>query len=64
MAKRRPDFIAKVVVGDGERARWREIGVGFWNEKRDTLNVLLDAVPVAGKIVLVPPKEREPGTEG
>ena len=65
MKGRKPDWIASVVVDvDGGKSRWREIGAAFKSEK-DTITVLLDAVPVSGKLVLMPPreKEREPGQD-
>jgi hypothetical protein len=40
------------------KSRWREIGVAFANEKGDVVNVLLDAVPLSGRLVLTRPKER------
>jgi len=53
-----PDFVAATVVGDKEsgKDRWTSIGVAFRNE--DSITVLVDAVPVNGKIVLRPPKKQ------
>lgn len=58
--KRKPDYIATTVIdtASGE-SRWREIGVGFVNAQSETITVLLDAVPVTGKLVLTKPKQRE-----
>ena len=50
----------------------RIVGVAFKGRDRDSLTVLLDAVPLSGKVVLMPPRERdseqtsrrEPGVEG
>jgi len=59
MKGRKPDFIVSSVVDVAEdKSRWREIGVAFWNEKHDSMSVLLDAVPLSGKLVLMPPKQR------
>jgi hypothetical protein len=59
MKGKRPTYIANTVIdGEGKQARWREIGVAFGSEKGGTITVLLDALPVSGKIVLMPPKER------
>lgn len=59
MKGRKPDFIVSSVVDVAEdKSRWREIGVAFWNEKHDSMSVLLDAVPLSGKLVLTPPKQR------
>ncbi len=64
MAGRRPDFIAHAVVQAGTRSRWREVGVAFWNERKDTLTVLLDAMPLSGRIVLGTREVREREAEG
>jgi hypothetical protein len=61
--KRTPDYIAYAVTDvegkqtpDGKQvSRWKAIGVAF--SIRDGFNVLLDAVPVNGKVVLQIPKE-------
>ena len=64
----RPHFIAYVAVQatNGGKTRWREIGAAWWNRgaaglsetaKDRGLTVWLDAVPVSGKLVLMPPKE-------
>ena len=53
--KRRPDYIAKTVAEEKEKTRWKDVGVGF--QKNDTITILLDALPVNGKIVLMPPRE-------
>lgn len=59
MKGQKPAFIVcSVVDTDGGQSRWRELGVAFWNEKNDSLSVLLDAAPLSGKLVLVPPKAR------
>lgn len=59
MKGRKPDFIVSSVVDTADdKSRWREIGVAFWNEKHDSMSVLLDAVPLSGKLVLMPPKQR------
>ena len=59
MAGKRPDYVVSTVVGanGGQSDRWREIGVGFVNEK-GSITVLLDALPVSGKLVLTVSKER------
>lgn len=51
-----PDYRAKTVVElPVGKERWVEIGVAFQN--RETVSIRLDALPVNGKIVLVPIKE-------
>jgi len=70
MAARRPDFIAYAVTQVTPRSsRWREVGVAFWNGQRAALTVLVDAVPVSGRLVLCAPRaanpeQREGGEEG
>jgi hypothetical protein len=54
MAARRPDFVAYAVTETNGRTRWREVGVAFWNRNQDALTVLMDAVPLAGRLVLRP----------
>lgn len=59
MKGKKPDFIVSSVVDvTDDKSRWREIGVAFWNDKHDSMSVLLDAVPLSGKLVLMPPKQR------
>ena len=59
MKGKKPDFIVSSVVDVADdKSRWREIGVAFWNERHDSMSVLLDAVPLSGKLVLMPPKQR------
>jgi len=40
----------------GQKAIWRRIGVAFPRDKGAGLTVLLDALPIDGRIVLVEPK--------
>ncbi len=61
MKGKRPDYIVNTVTElEGSPARWREIGVAFKNEEKDTLTILLDAVPLSGRLVLTRPKEKAP----
>ncbi len=56
--KRIPDYVATTVIDlPSGQSRWREIGVAFANEPSGTITVLLDAVPVMGKIVLMKPRQ-------
>lgn len=64
MIKKPPDWIVSSVVDlDEGKSRWREVGVGFWNEKTDTVTIKLDAVPLSGKLVMSKPKSRTPEAE-
>ena len=59
MAGKRPDFSVRTVVAtNGQRDRWREIGAAFRHEESGNITVLLDALPLGGKLVLMPPKEQ------
>jgi len=57
MKGQKPDFRVSTVVTDSEtgKDRWTNIGVAF--QGKDTITVLMDSVPVNGKLVLHKPKE-------
>ena len=61
-----PKYIAYTVrnTGDGDDAKsfWTRIGAAFEN-KDNSLSVVLDALPVNGKIVLQVPKEKPEAAE-
>ena len=60
MKGKRPDYIVNSVTElEGSATRWREVGVAFKNDDKDTLTILLDAVPLSGRLVLTRPKERQ-----
>jgi hypothetical protein len=54
-----PDWRVSTVVSDPEsgKDRWTNVGVAF--EGNETITVLVDAVPVNGKLILQRPKKRE-----
>ena len=62
MKGKRPDYSVNTVIPAENGDRWREIGVAFANERGGTITILLDALPVSGKLVLTPPKERTEST--
>lgn len=62
MKGKRPNYTVSTVLNTGNGDRWREIGVAFSNEQGDTITVLLDALPVTGKLVLRAPKPRSSET--
>jgi hypothetical protein len=50
---KRPDVAAYVVRDrDDKKANWREIGVGFAHKDGKGFDLLLDAVPVSGRVVI------------
>lgn len=52
MNPKKPTHEAYVVNGDGEKARWTKIGVGFF--RNDGMTLLLDAVPLTPRMVIRP----------
>jgi hypothetical protein len=54
----KPTHEAYVVVGDGEKARWTKIGVGF--ARNDAMTILSDVLPT-GKLVVRPITPAEKG---
>jgi hypothetical protein len=59
MKGQRPDYRVSTVVSDQEsgKDRWTNVGVAFQNG--DIITVLVDAVPVNGKLILQRPKPAE-----
>ena len=57
MKGRMPDWRVSTVVKDpeSEKDRWTNVGVGFNNN--ETITVLMDAIPVNGKLILAKPKK-------
>jgi hypothetical protein len=50
---KRPDYAAYVVRDrDDKKSNWREIGVAFAHRDGKGIDLLLDAVPVSGRVVL------------
>lgn len=50
---KRPDLSAYVVRDrDNKKSSWREIGVAFAHKDGKGFDLLLDAVPVSGRVVL------------
>ncbi len=58
MANRQPDYTAYTVIDRGENADpwWYPIGAAFMNQDGEGYNVILQALPLDGKIVLRVPK--------
>jgi hypothetical protein len=48
---KRPTHVLYQVQGD-DKARWTRIGAGWLNKDGKGINVVLDAVPLSGRIVL------------
>ena len=57
MATQQPTYQAYTVVKrDGQDDFWLNIGAAFMHQDGDGFNVMLQALPINGKIVLRPPK--------
>ncbi len=57
MANQQPSYQAYTVVKrEGQDDYWLNIGVAFMHQDGDGYNVMLQALPINGKIVLRPPK--------
>ena len=57
MANQQPTYQAYTVIKrDGQDDFWLAIGAAFMHQDGDGFNVVLQALPINGKIVLRPPK--------
>jgi len=59
MKGQRPDFRVSTVVNDHEtgKDRWTNVGVAF--QGKDSITVLMDSVPINGKLILHKPKPKD-----
>ncbi len=60
---KKPAFIAYAVTGEGKDAFWTRIGSVWQHNHGEGLSVELNALPVNGRIVLMPPTAAD-STEG
>lgn len=56
-------FIAYAVTGEGKRSFWTRIGSAWPHKHGEGFNIELNAFPVNGRIILMPPRA-EDSTEG
>jgi hypothetical protein len=56
---KKPAFIAYAVTGEGKDAFWTRIGSVWQHNHGEGFSVELNALPVNGRIVLMPPKAAE-----
>ena len=56
-----PVFIAYTVIdrGEDQDGIWRAVGPAWVHRNGEGLNVQLEAFPVNGRLVLLPPREQE-----
>jgi hypothetical protein len=62
MAAQQPNYRAYTVIkrGEGQDDFWLAIGAAFQHQDGDGYNIVLQALPIDGKIVLRLPKEEKP----
>ena len=53
-----PDLIAYAVSGNGEKSYYHRIGAA-WRNSKGGAKVILEAYPVNGELLLLPPREPE-----
>ena len=63
MTAKKPDLLAYAVKNfetkeGGQDAAWRQIGAAWFHKDGDGLDVVLEALPVSGRVVLRKPKEK------
>ncbi len=54
----KPDLIAYQVTEHGENSYFHRIGVA-WSNSKGGCKVRLEALPVNGELLILPPRERE-----
>jgi hypothetical protein len=55
----KPTYIAYAVNGNGKTAHWTRIGAAWPHKTGEGINVELSALPIEGRIVLMPPKPED-----
>lgn len=55
---KRPHYIAYTVTEHGERSYFNRVGVA-WRTKKAGVKVVLEAFPVNGEVLLLPPRDDE-----
>lgn len=56
---RRPTHEVFMVVGDDKKSRWTKVGIAFTNKDGKGFNIFLDAMPLSGRVVVLPIKEKD-----
>lgn len=64
----KPDFAAYAIAefkqGEEKKTKWREIGAAFAHKDGKGFDVLLDALPVSGRVTLRKIEEKQTTEEG
>lgn len=63
MSNKKPTHYAYVVSGEGEARTWTRVGAAWANKDGAGYNIVLDALPVGGRITLRTPSEKEGGAQ-
>lgn len=62
---KKPSHYAYVVSGDGDKKIWARIGAAWANADGNGLNIVLDSVPVSGRLTLrIPTDKADAGNGG
>lgn len=61
---KRPTHVIWQVIGEGEKARWMQIGAAWANRDGKGLSLKFDAYPVAGRTVVREFSEQQPESNG
>ncbi len=56
---KQPTHYAYVVTGEAEKKSWTRIGAAWPNSDGEGFNIVLDAVPVSGRITLRVPSAKD-----
>lgn len=59
----RPSHIAWLVEGEGDNAKWTEIGAQWPHKKGEGYALDLKAIPLTGRLVIMPRRDK-PEKEG
>jgi hypothetical protein len=60
---KKPAFTAWTVTGEGKQAFWTRIGSAWSQNHGEGFNIDLHALPVNGRIILMPPKPDQDGDQ-
>jgi hypothetical protein len=55
---RKPSHRLYMVSGEGDQASWTAIGAAWQTRAREGFTLIYDAIPLQGRIVMLPVKEK------
>jgi len=56
----KPTHRLYIVTGDGKNASWKEVAAAWQHRDGKGFNIVLDVLPIAGKLVMREAKDRAP----